>query len=131
MKPEKDCVLYETPISTHWFNENGFFCVLSKNVDRTLENYQKVMDVYKNAMTGNEKLCVLSDVTVGFRPMAKEVRLFVASELPKYIKALAIISEVKLNGTHVNTFLKLTFSGLPIQLFSNENDAKEWLKDYL
>lgn len=64
-------------------------------------------------------------------PLEKEVSDFVATEMPKYVKAHAIISKEQLPLTHSKTFLKLSMTGLSVNVFTNENEAGKWLKEYL
>jgi hypothetical protein len=122
--------LHETPISTHWLDESGILCTISKKVERTVEHYEKVMGLYRKLTKDNNKLCLLADSTNSM-PMTHEVNKFVAAEMPKYIKAHAIISPLQLDGTQIQTFIKLSNIGFPVMKFHDEDKAKEWLKKYL
>lgn len=130
LHPPVNVQLFETPISTHWFDENGILCAVSKKVDRTIEHYQAVINLYQTLIHNNQKMCLLADA-YDTMPISKEVRDFMTSEIPKYIKAHAIVTSVPLTSSQTNTFIKFNFLDFPVKLFPNVEDAKEWLKEYL
>jgi hypothetical protein len=127
--PPANTELYETPISTHWFDENGVMFAISKPVVRTVDHYQKVMDLYKRFTENGNKLCLLADATNSM-PMSHEVRDFLTDEMPKYIKAHAIITDVPFESTRMQTFLNLTFKGFEVSIFSTKEEAIKWFKEY-
>ena len=130
IKPPKNVEVIETPITIHWFDENGIMYVMSKKVERTMEYYSMVINVYASFVKEKGKLCTLSD-THNTMPMSKEVRDYLTKEMPKYIKAQAVITDEPLNGSKFKTFLSLSLKGFKVALFSNEKDAKKWLKEQL
>lgn len=130
MSASSNVKLYKTSISTFWLDEDGILCGKSKQIDRTIENYYEVINFFKSTVKPGEKLCLLADAAITM-PMSKEVRDYLTEEMPKYIKAQAIISKAPLDTSLNSTFLKISFSGFQIRMFSNEVEAKEWLKLYL
>ena len=64
-------------------------------------------------------------------PPKKEDRDWIARELNSVIKALAIISTSPLGKMLANLFFGLKPPPYPYKFFSNEIDAKEWIKQYL
>lgn len=126
----EDVKLFETPIATYWVDDDGILYGINKNVERTLEHYQDTMELFQSLMKNGEKLCLITDASNAF-PLNKEVSDFVSTELHKYIKAGAIITTVPLSATLTKTFLRLIFSGLPLRLFQDVEDAQKWLKDHL
>lgn len=58
-------------------------------------------------------------------------REYLIIEMQKYIKAHAIISKLPLGVTLNTVFLKASFFGFQVKLFSNKKEAKEWLEEYL
>lgn len=130
LDPPTDVERHETPISTHWMDENGILCAVSKKVERTIEHYQKVMEVYQQLIKKNEKLCLLADATDSM-PVSKDVREYIANEMPKYIKAHAILLETPLTTSQTATFIKLNFLGFPVKVFSDVVEAKNWIKEFL
>lgn len=130
MKPPTNTELFETPISTHWVEENGILCGLSKKTERRIEHYQEIMGFYKRLTKDGNKFCLIADSTNSM-PLTREIIEYISTEHPKYLKAIAILSTVPLEPTQVSTFLKYNFSNFPVMKFSNEKDAREWLKQYL
>jgi len=122
--------LYETPISIFWIDEEGMLCGKSKQVGRSIENYYEVINFFKSIVKPGEKLCSLTDANDAV-PMSKEIRDFFIAEMPKYIKAQAIITQSPLDTSLNATFMKISFLGFPVRIFTNKEDAKEWLKLYL
>lgn len=129
LKPPKNVKLYETPISTHWFNEQGIFCAVSKKVERSVENYLELMDLYKSQVNSGEKLCMLADASDAM-PQTKETREFLLAEMPKYIKAQAIIVDKMMESSLNSTVLRLSWQGFPVMIFTDAEEAIEWLLEH-
>ena len=121
--------LYETPISTHWFNELGIFCSVSKKVERKIEHYHELMNLYKSLSKTGEKFKMLSDATDAM-PQSKEVRELIVSEMPKYIKAHAVLVDKMMENSLNSTFLRLSWQGYPVMIFTDEKEAIEWLLEF-
>jgi len=130
MKPNSKAEIFETTIATYWFDESGILHGISKKVERTMAHYQEVIELYKKLTKNGNKLCLLADSTNSM-PLSKEIVQYLAEEQPKYINAIAIISDSPFETSQVNTFLKMTFLNFPVMKFSDEKEAKKWLKDYL
>lgn len=131
LKIPNNITLYETPIATYWFLENGIMCSASKKEELSIAHYKKVFELFaKFTAEKKSKVCLLSDGTKAM-PMNQELREYVTKEAPKYIKAHAIVTDIPLDSTRIVTFMKLAFVGYPIQLCSTVVEAEEWLKNYL
>jgi hypothetical protein len=127
LKTPENTELYETAIVTIWVDEYGIVCSASKQVRRTVEHYKEVMEIFAKLMKNSNKLCLLADVT-DTMPMRSEVRDFIVAEMPKYIKAHAIVSEIPIQRTIATLFEKLSTSNYIMNQFTNEIEAKVWLK---
>jgi hypothetical protein len=129
--PPKNAKCYETDLVTAWMGEDGIFYVVSKDGDRTIENYDKVFEIYKLAsLHGSHKLCMLANITKTGN-MPRNVRAHLYAELPKYLKALALISESYTGRMLGNLFLLIKPSPYPARLFGNTGEASAWLGRYL
>jgi len=73
---------------------------------------------------------MLVDVTHSMES-TRETRDYVAEEFPKYVKALAMVSDSALGKMLANLFFTLKKQPYPAKMFNNEQDAKTWLKQYL
>lgn len=124
-----DAKIIEGELATFWFNEYGMLCAKAKATERTL---QKQKDNYKliREIAGNKKVCLLSDATLA-GPMDKETRDYASKELPDVIRAMAVISHSATGTFTATIFMSLKQEPIPIKLFTNETEARDWLKGYL
>lgn len=121
--------IFEGELATFWFDENGILCARAKNTQRSLETQKRNYDFIRQ-ITGNKKVCLLSDTTSS-QPQDKQTRDYMAAELPNVFKAMAIVSGSETGKLITNIFLTLQQQPIPIQMFPTEKEAKEWLKQYL
>lgn len=129
MKPLEKVKTFETPLGTSWFDEDGILHSNLKSIPLTLENMKYSFDVLRQ-ITNNKKVCILADATYA-RPIEKKVREFASEEISKFLKAIAIISSSPVGTMIANIFLTLKGQPVPTKIFTDEKDAREWLKQYL
>lgn len=121
--------IFEGELAIFWFDENDILCAYAKNTPRSLEK-QKQNYAFIREITGNKKVCLLSDITSA-SPQDKKTRDYSAGELPNVFKAMALISKSPLGKFIANMFVALKNQPIPIKMFATEEEAKEWLKQYL
>ncbi len=129
MQPVNDTKVFEGELATFWFDDNGILCAIAKGVERNVEKQKKNYDFIAE-ITNRKKVCLLSDTTSS-KPQDLETRNYAASQLPNYFKAMAVISGSSLGRYIANLFITLKHQPIPIKMFANEEEAKEWLKQYL
>jgi hypothetical protein len=129
MTPPDNAEIYEGELATFWFDDNGILFANAKNTPRTLEKQIKNYEFLKQ-ITGDKKVCLLSDTT-NTSPQDKETRDYVAKEIPNIFKAMAVISTSVMGGFTSNVFIAIKQQPVPLKMFENESEAKEWLKQYL
>ena len=129
MKPPINTPIYEGELATFWFDESGILCAVAKSTARTVE-MQKNNYEFIRQISGNKKVCLLSD-TSSVTPPDKAIRENMEDELPKYIKAMAILSQTALGEIIPKLFINLNNQPVPIKFFNDEQSAKDWLKKYL
>ena len=130
MQIPKNADLHDTVSSVAWRDENGILCSISKKAPPpTLEESKKEIDAFRKKF-GPGKFCMLIDITDA-SPTPKETRDWAAEELNKMVKAIAMISRSALGRMVVNLFFGLKPPPYPTKMFSDEKEAKEWLKQYL
>ena len=61
----------------------------------------------------------------------KATRDFSAAQLPNVYTAMAMVSKPGLATLIMNLLFKLKPPPIPMKNFSNENEAKEWLKQFI
>lgn len=130
MVPPKNIVVTDFPTSIMWFDENGILCSVAKKVPvQTVEEAKQNMVAFRE-FTGGKKVCILSDSTDS-PPANKELRDYVAEVIPEIAKAVAIISRSAVGKMAANLFFSIKKQPYPVKMFNEENEAKEWLKQYL
>jgi len=121
--------VFESPIGTYWFEESGILVSQSKNVRRTLENMRENISLLKR-ITGGKPACLIVHLTYSPKP-DKPTLDYVASEMPKVYKAMAMVSKSGLAKLILFFLFKLKPPPIPMKTYSNEKDAKEWIRRYL
>lgn len=92
MEPPKNVKVFENTSSTYWLDDDGIICSISKKVPPpSIEVSKREIEELRKQF-GNKKYCYLLDIT-NASPTPKEAREFAAEELPKLIRALAMISK--------------------------------------
>ena len=129
MKPPANAQTFEGELATFWFDENGILCALAKNTPRSVE-LQKENYAFIRRITHNKKVCLLSD-TSSAAQQDKATRDYAAREMPNVFTAMAVISDSVIGQFATNIFITLKNQPIPIKFFTNEADAKQWLKKYL
>ena len=130
MQPPENVKIYDWSTSTFWFDEDGIFCAISKKTPpQTLEESKKSVDDLMKVI-GEKKICMLIDVT-NSGESTKEVRDYAAVEFPKFIKAIAMVSKSALGKMLANLFFSIKSQPYPTKMFNDENEARQWLKQYL
>lgn len=130
MSPPENAQIFETIASKYWFDSNGIVSSISKKVaPLSLEQTKQLLDEILKTLDGR-KVCMLIDVT-NASESTREVREYVALEFPKFVKAIAMISNSALGRMLANLFFSLKEQPYPTKMFNNEAEAREWLKSYL
>ncbi len=130
MEPPQNTEVFEFPTSTMWFDENGILCSIAKKApQQTVEEVKKTIDEFKT-ITGGKKVCLLSDSTDS-SPIKKELRDYIANIMPEIVIAIAIISRSAVGKMVANLFFSIKKQPYPVKMFTDETEAKEWLKQYL
>ncbi len=128
VKIPKDREIFEGEIATYWMDE-GILVSLSKNPKRTVENIKGNVALVKQ-ITNNKRVPLL--IYLSNSPVPdKETRNFSTEQLPNVYIAMAMISEPGLAKFIMNILFKLQSPPIPMRNFSDEKEAKEWLKQYL
>ncbi len=133
MEPPKNAKLVEWPTSTMWFDEDGILYSVPKiegQKPQTKEEVLKEMEKFRE-LIDHKKRCMITKTDNSSRPPKKEDRDWIAEELNSVVKALAIISASPLSRMTANLFFGFKPPKYPVKFFSNMEDAKAWIKQYL
>jgi hypothetical protein len=116
---------YEGEIATYWF-EDKILVSLSKSPKRTVENISGNVALVKK-ITNNTPvplLIYLSDSPVP----DKATRKFSTEQLPLIYSAMAMVSKPGLAKFIMNILFSLKPPPIPMKSFSDDKDAKAWLR---
>ena len=128
MKIPADKEIFEGEIADYYM-EDGILVSLSKSPRRTVENIKGNIALVRR-ITGNKKIPLL--IYLSSSPIPdKETRKYVNEQLPNVYSAMAMISKPGLSKFIMNFLFRLKPPPIPMKNFTDENEAKEWLKQYL
>lgn len=134
MEIPKDAKIIDWTTSIIWFDEDGVMYSMPKpgipEPELTREETLAQMTEFKKII-GNEKRCMILETNSHSKPPRKEDRDFIADQLNQITKAMGVISTSPLSRMIANLFFGLKPPPYPVKFFSNEKEAKEWIKQYL
>ena len=126
--------LIDWPTATMWFDEDGvLYSVPKTGVPQPQLNREETaaeMEKFRQLL-GNQKRCMILQTDSTAPPPKKEERDWISQELNSVTKAMGIISVSPLSRMVANLFFGLKPPAYPVKFFSNEKDAKAWIKQYL
>ncbi len=129
IKRPADRQVFEGEIADYWIDNDGILISLSKNPRRTIENITGNIALVRR-ITNNKKIPLL--IYLSNSPIPdKETRKFVTKELPNVYTAMAMVSKPGLAKFIMNILFSLKPPPIPMKSFSDDAEAKEWLKQYL
>jgi hypothetical protein len=132
MEIPKNAKTHELTSSIMWFNEEGI--LFSKPLPGTppelsKDEVLKEMKRFKE-ITGNKKVCIVSEANPNSKPPTKAERDFIAEQINDVAKAMAIVTTSPVARMIANLFFGLKPPPYPAKMFSNEKDALEWIRQF-
>ena len=119
-----------TPYISLWMDEEGFLCCqYAENLHLSLEVAVSIVESRIFFAKGNT-YPLLIDMR-GIKSTTKKAREYMATIGATLVKAGALITGSALNRTLGNIFLTIDKPLVPTKLFTNEVNARQWLKQYL
>ena len=133
MEIPKNSKTYELSSSILWFDDDGvLFSVPKPGIppEMTREEILKEMERFR-AITGEKKVCMIAESNSKSRPPDKSERDFIAEQINSVTKAMAIVTLSPVSRMIANLFFSLKPPSYPAKMFTDEKEAKEWIKQYL
>ncbi|MBV9989070.1 MAG: STAS/SEC14 domain-containing protein [Chitinophagaceae bacterium] len=128
MEIPEDRPVFDGEIATYWF-DHGILVSLSKPVKRTVENIGRNVALVKE-ITGNQPMPLL--IYLKNSPVPdKQTRKYSTEQLPVIYKAMAMVSKPGLASFIMKLLFGLQSPPIPMKHFTNENEARAWLQQYL
>jgi len=121
--------LIKGEIADYWLSDDGILHSYSKSPVRTVKNITENIQLVKQ-ITGNKKVPLL--IYLSNSPVPdKETRKFSTEQLPNVYTAMAMVSKPGLSKFIMNLLFSLKKPPIPMKSFTDDQEAKEWLKQYL
>jgi hypothetical protein len=116
-------------IADYQLDSDGILYSYSKNPKRTVKNITENIALVKQ-ITGDKKVPLL--IYLSNSPVPdKETRDFSTEQLPNVYTAMAMVSKPGLSKFIMNILFSLKKPPIPMKSFSNDVEAKAWLKQYI
>ena len=134
LTPPPNAKLIEWPTSIMWFDEDGVLYSIQKpNAPQQVASKEEALIQIEEfrKLIGNKRTCMISYSDSTTPPPKKADRDWIGKELDSIVKALGIITTSPLSKMVANLFFGLKPPAYPVKFFSNEVDAKQWIKQYL
>lgn len=134
METPTDIKLIDWSTSVMWFDDDGVLYSKPKpGVPEPQLSREETLEQMKQfkKLIGNKKVCMILETNSNSKPPKKEDRDFIAEQLGEVTKAMGLISSSPLSRMIANLFFGLKPPTYPVKFFSNEKEAKEWIKQYL
>jgi len=133
MEIPKNVKTYELTSSILWFDNDGILYSVPKpgippKLDK--EGLKKEMDKFR-AITGDKKVCIVTESNPNSQPPSKAERDYIAEEINSVTKAMAIVTSSPVSKMIANLFFGLKPPPYPAKMFTNERDAREWIKQFV
>lgn len=127
-RPPDDQII-KGEIADYYLDNDGILYSYSKSPKRTVASIARNVAMVKE-ITNNKKtplLIYLSDSPVP----DKETRKFSRDQLPVIYSAMAMVSKPGLSKLIMNILFRLKPPPIPMKSFTDDLEAREWLKQYL
>ena len=129
METPSDRTVYEDELAQIWFDDHGILCSNTTSQVRTVEKQQKTYSLVKEIL-GERRVPLLVDAT-NMGTMPKETRTYTSTRMGDHFTAMAVYAQSSMGKLVMNTLLALGKYDIPVQMFEDEHEAREWLKQYL
>jgi hypothetical protein len=121
-------VIIQGEIADYWM-EDGILFSKSKSIRRTVENISANVALVKK-ITGNRRVPLL--IYLANSPVPdKATRELSRQQLPAIYSAMAMVSKPGLSKLIMNILFRVSPPPIPMKSFSEDAEAKEWLKQYV
>ena len=119
-----------TPHEKIWLDENGILrAMVLPNAFKELPDAKEVMRVCEELADG-QKRPLLVDIRQSAGLSMDARKYFAGEETSKLVLALGMLIHTPLSRLLGNFFMKFNQPDFPVRLFTDEQRAVEWLKQY-
>lgn len=123
-----DRQIWEGEIATYWMEE-GMLVSLSKSMKRTVANITSNVALVKE-ITNHKRIPLL--IYLADSPVPdKATRQFSTEQLPVIYSAMAMISKPGLAKLIMNILFRFKPPPIPMKSFTDDQEAKIWLRQFI
>lgn len=115
-------------IADYWLDQDGILYSYSKSPKRTIANISQNIALVKQ-ITNNKTVPLLIYLCDSPVP-DKATRKFSSEQLAAVYKAMAMVAKPGLSKLIMNLLFKLKQPPIPMKSFTNDEEAREWLKQF-
>ncbi|HYG40608.1 MAG TPA: STAS/SEC14 domain-containing protein [Cytophagales bacterium] len=127
-RPSDDQII-KGEIADYYLDNDGILYSYSKSPKRTVESIARNVAMVKE-ITNNKRTPLL--IYLADSPVPdKETRKFSRDQLPVIYSAMAMVSKPGLSKLIMNILFRLKPPPIPMKSFTDDLEAREWLKKYL
>lgn len=116
-------------IADYWYTPEGILVSYSKNPKRTVQNITENVALVKRIT--RDRIAPLLIYLSNSPVPDKATRKFSTEQLPHVYKAMAMVSKPGLSAFIMEILFKFQKPPIPMRSFTNDQQALEWLKQYL
>jgi len=129
IKPPDNIQLIKGEIADYWYAPDGILYSYSRNPKRTVKNITENIALVKS-ITDNKIIPLL--IYLSNSPVPdKATRKFAAEQLPNVYSAMAMVSKPGLSKFIMNILFSLKPPAIPMKSFTDDNQAKKWLAQFV
>lgn len=129
MTLKNDTPLIKGEIADYMIDSDGISYYYSKSIQRTVQNISENIALVKQ-ITGGRKVPLLIYLINSPVP-DKATRKSSTEQLPNIYAAMAMVSKPGLTQLIMSVLFKFQKPPIPMKSFSDDEKAREWLKQYL
>lgn len=131
MEPPKSAEIFKTSNSEYWFDEGVLFVIMKNAPPPPLEGQKRQIEEFKQKLNGKKICCIMDFTNASYSPSSSESRQYNSIEMPKIFNSIAMVSSNSFTRMLAHLFLGFSTPTVPFKVFSNEEEAREWIKQYL
>lgn len=122
---------YQTSVSEVCIDSEGIMhIVFHENVEITLADMEEAYSLFRKLGIGPGQGKSKQLLSGGPFTLSKEARDFAGKNATEYFIAAAMVTKSVLTRFVINVFNALQKHDVPFKIFSNEEDAVNWLKTF-
>ncbi len=121
--------MMDTPYASMWMEGGILYCKFAHDLHVSLDVARACVEL-RIFFSKSKSYPLLIDMR-GIKSTTRESRKYMATVGSTLVTAGALITGSRFNTTIANIFLTIDKPPVPTKLFTSEEKARQWLKDYL